>query len=153
MNALHDAGKGVAAGQAVHLLNGLDFTVHGALESIVVGVFCAEGADAVGDQPGGGRLTAQALLDLIEVLVTQRAQKPPHGNTGGAGLLRNAVGGLERQLLRIAQQITGDALAGGGQVGELVFQQLKKTVLFQGHKRADGLIVIGMSFACLVLRT
>ena len=95
--------------------------MHGALESIVVGVFCAEGADAVGDQPGGGRLTAQALLDLIEVLVTQRAQKPPHGNTGGAGLLRNAVGGLERQLLRIAQQVTGDALAGWCLHGERGF--------------------------------
>jgi hypothetical protein len=85
-------------------------------------------------------------------LIAQRPEKAPHGNPGGGRLLRDTVGRLERKLVRITQQVTGNAFARRGQVGELLLEQLKKAVLFCRHVSAtDRGIVIAVSLSLSML--
>lgn len=77
-DVLHDVGETLAAGQAVHMLDGFDLAVEGTVEGVFLIVLLAKRTQAVGDQPGGLRVAAQALLDVIEVAITQGSQETPH---------------------------------------------------------------------------
>ena len=146
---LHDGGEGLAAGQAIDMLDGLDLAMHRALQGIVLMGFAAKGAEPIGDQPGGRGIAAQALLDVIQVAIAQRAQEAPHGNPRGAGLLGDAVGGLEGQLLEVGQQVGGDALAGGGQACKLLFQGDLETVLVHDHLAGRSLEMLFVFHFCI----
>ena len=51
MDALDDPAKGLAARQAISVLDGLDLATHGAVERVVLVGFGAKGGNPVGDQP------------------------------------------------------------------------------------------------------
>ena len=120
-----------AAGQLVDVLDGGELGGQGAVQRIAASALLAKGTEAVGDAPGFQAFVSQALLDVFEVAIAQRAQEPTHGNAGGVGALGDAVGGLEGQLLRIGQQVACDAFAGGRKVGEGAFEGLEEEWL--GH--------------------
>ncbi|MNC67780.1 hypothetical protein D3C75_1183120 [compost metagenome] len=102
------------------MLDSLDFAIHGPVEGVILVGFCTKGCNAVGDQPRRRRVTSQTLFHIINVLVTKGSKKAPHRNSGGGGLLRDAVGGLEWKLFRVTQQIAGDSFASGCEAGELL---------------------------------
>ena len=64
-------------------LDRFDFTLHRTVKRVAAVAFKAKGCNPVGDQPGRRHFTAQALFDVVEVLITQRAQEPPDRNPGG----------------------------------------------------------------------
>nr|GEY81223.1 oligopeptide abc transporter, putative [Tanacetum cinerariifolium] len=158
VKTVHDAGEGFASGQRVDPLNGLKLTVHRPLQRIALGVFFAKGTQPVGDHPRACAVTAQALFDVVEVAVAQGAQKSPHRNSGGSGLLGDAVGRFERQLLWIGQQIACDALARRRQVTEALLQRIEKRAFLHGYSaseawRAGVRNVIRQSFCDRMLAT
>ena len=83
VDAFDDLGKGFAARHFIDVLDRFDFTLHRTVKRVAAVAFKAKGCNPVGDQPGRRHFTAQALFDVVEVLITQRAQEPPDRNPGG----------------------------------------------------------------------